>query len=234
VWLAEECKRLWKTVQHPEADLTVWEAWELERLSLMPNGKPFDGFVEHTKRVSPTCLVTFERNRYSVPAAFSNRPVSLRAYAAKIIIVADGKVVAEHDRDISRDHGPGNTIYNWRHYLAVVQRKPGALRNGAPFAEMPAAFRKLQNILLKRPGGDREMVDILALVLLHDEQSVITAVELAIEAGTPSKQIILNTLSRLLDSSPAPLIEAPQALSLEIEPMADFSRYDRLRQQRSN
>lgn len=38
---------------------------------------PFDGFVEHTKRVSPTCLITFERNRYSVPAAFANRAVGL-------------------------------------------------------------------------------------------------------------------------------------------------------------
>ena len=69
--------------------------------------------------------------------------------------------------------GPGQTIYDWRHYLAVVQRKPGALRNGAPFAELPAAFRTLQQHLLKKPGGDREMVEILALVLQHDEQAVL-------------------------------------------------------------
>ncbi|MRW94948.1 IS21 family transposase, partial [Duganella sp. FT80W] len=149
-------------------------------------------------------------------------------------IVADGKIMAEHERDITRDHGPGHTIYNWRHYLAVVQRKPGALRNGAPFVEMPAPFRKLQSILLKRSGGDREMVDILALVLLHDEKHVLAAVEHAIEAGTPSKQIILNTLSRLLDGSPAPLIDAPQALALDVEPIADFGRYDQLRQRRNN
>ena len=44
---------------------------------------PFDGFVEHTKRVSPTCLIALERNRYSsVPALFANRPVSARVYAA--------------------------------------------------------------------------------------------------------------------------------------------------------
>jgi hypothetical protein len=54
----------------------------------------------------------------------------------------------------------------WRHYLAVVQRKPSALRNGVPFAELPDAFRALQQYFLKKPGGDREMVDILALVLL--------------------------------------------------------------------
>jgi hypothetical protein len=65
-------------------------------------------------------------------------------------------------RDRSHDR-PGQTIYDWRHYLAVVQRKPGALRNGAPFAELPEAFPALQQYLLKKPGGDREMVDILAL-----------------------------------------------------------------------
>ena len=60
---------------------------------------------------------------------------------------------------------PGRTVYDWRHYLSVIQRKPGALRNGAPFAEFPPAFKQLQSVLLKRPGGDREMVDILALVI---------------------------------------------------------------------
>ena len=39
------------------------------------------------------------------------------------------------------------------------------IQDGAPFAEMPEAFRRLQAQLLRRPGGEREMVDILALVL---------------------------------------------------------------------
>ena len=55
-----------------------------------------------------------------------------------------------------------NTVFDWRHYLAVLQRKPGALRNGAPFTELPLAFRTLQQRMLKTPGGDREMVEILA------------------------------------------------------------------------
>ena len=63
----------------------------------------------------------------------------------------------------------------------------GSLRNGAPFAELPPAFRALQQRMLKTPGGDREMVEILALVLQHDEQTVLTAVELALEAGAPNK-----------------------------------------------
>ncbi|SEN34998.1 hypothetical protein SAMN05216227_10121, partial [Pseudorhodobacter antarcticus] len=94
---------------------------------------------------------------------------------------------------------PGRVIYDWRHYLAVVQRKPGALRNGAPFVEMPEPFRVLQAKMLRQPGGDREMVDILSLVLHHDEQAVLCAVEMALEAGVPTKTHVLNLLHRLLD-----------------------------------
>jgi hypothetical protein len=126
---------------------------------------------------------------------------------------------------------PGRTIYDWRHYLAVIQRKPGALRNGAPFADFPEAFRQLQRHLLKQPGGDREMVEILALILHHDEQAVLCAVELALSDGAPTKTHVLNLLHRLIDgkSAPAGTIEAPAALALNREPRADVERYDALR-----
>ena len=162
----------------------------------MPLPQAFDGFVEKSKRVSPTCLISFDRNRYSVPASFANRPVSLRIYPERLVIAAEGQILCEHARLIQRSHDvPPRTIYDWRHYLAVVQRKPGALRNGAPFAELPKAFRQLQDHMLRRPGGDREMVDILALVLHHDEQAVLTAVELALEGGVPTKTHVLNMVS---------------------------------------
>jgi hypothetical protein len=59
----------------------------------MPLSRPFDGFVEYAKRVSPTCLAHVERNRYSVPASFANRPVSVRVYPERIIIAAEGQIV---------------------------------------------------------------------------------------------------------------------------------------------
>lgn len=230
-WLADQCVLLWQQIRHPEQEGTIWEAWSAERPHLMPVGQPFDGYVEHAKRVSPTCLVNFERNRYSVPASFANRPVSLHVYPERLVFVAEGQVIAEHVRHINRDHRQlhGRTFYDWHHYLSVIQRKPGALRNGAPFAELPEGFRQLQAILLRRPDGAREMVDILALVLLHDEQDVLAAVELALEAGVPSKQTILNLLSRLLEQSPIPPVNAPQAFALQVEPLANVDRYDRLR-----
>jgi transposase len=231
-WLESRCKTLWREIVHGKLPGTVADVWEQERPTLMPMPRPFDGFVEHTKRVSPTCLLHFERNRYSVPASYANRPVSLRVYADRLVVAAEGQIVCEHARLIDRRHDVGGrTVYDWRHYLAVLQRKPGALRNGAPFAELPPAFKRLQAMLLRQLGGDREMVEILALVLHHDEQAVLAAVELALEAGVPTKTHVLNVLHRLLEGQPAPAapVTAPQALRLVNEPQANVLRYDQLR-----
>ena len=43
------------------------------------------------------------------------------------------------------------------------------------------------------------MVDIPAIVLHHDEQAVLAAVEMALVAGVPTKTQMLNLLHRLLD-----------------------------------
>jgi transposase len=230
-WLEQRCRALWTEVPHPEQrPRTIAEVHEDERAALMAMPPPFDGFVESTKRVSPTCLVVFDYNRYSVPATFANRVVSLRAYADRIVLVAEAQVIAEHRRVFNRGHArPGHTVYDWRHYLAVVQRKPGALRNGAPFAQLPQSFKRLQRVLMKREGGDREMADILALVLHHDEALVEKAVSEAIHSEVISKTHILNRLSRLLDTPPPAALEPPPALTLREEPLANTERYDHLR-----
>ena len=52
-------------------------------------------------------------------------------------------------------------------YLPVLARKPGALRNGAPFREweLPTPIRRVQRKLERQPGGDRQMVDIPGAIL---------------------------------------------------------------------
>jgi hypothetical protein len=233
-WLEERCFELWRQTAHGKQPGTIADVWAEEQAALMPLPVAFDGFIELSKRVSPTCLISFERNRYSVPASFANRPVSLRIYHDRLVVAAEGTILCEHARVIQRSHHlPAKTIYDWRHYLAVVQRKPGALRNGAPFLELPPAFRQLQDHMLRKPGGDREMVDILALVLHHDEQAVLTAVELALAEGVPTKTHVLNLLHRLVDGKVVggPPLDTPQALALHREPQANVERYDGLRAQ---
>lgn len=140
-------------------------------------------------------------------------------------------MIAEHTRVFTRDHtAAGKTVYDWRHYLAVVQRKPGALRNGAPFTELPASFKRLQSRWLTRPGGDRDMVGVLALVLHHDEQLVEQAIKRALSGGYVSKQHVINTLMRLLEGDKPSPVSAPPALKLVTEPQANTQRYDALRE----
>ena len=211
-WLEQRCQALWQSTPHPEfKDRTIAVVWGEEQSHLMALPAAFDGFVEHAKRVTSTCLITFDNNRYSVPATFANRPVSLRVYADRLVMVAEAQVIAEHGRVFTRDHSrQGQTIYDWRHYLSVVQRKPGALRNEAPFQQLPDAFKQLQSQLLKHIGGDRDMVDVLALVLQHEEHQVEQAITMALSCGSVSKQHVINCLNRLLDvPRPAPLTTPP-------------------------
>jgi len=232
-WLEGRCIALWSETPHRLLPGSIGDVWKAEKPTLMALPPAFDGFVEQSKRVSPTCLVTFERNRYSVPASFANRPVRLHVYPERIKIVAEGQVICTHERIIDRSRRkPSRVIYNWRHYLAVIQRKPGALRNGAPFTQMPESFRLLQDQMLRKEGGDRDMVDILSLVLHHDESTVLCAVELALEAGVPTKTHILNLLHRLIDGKQTnlPEVDPPDALTLETAPKANVDRYDDLRQ----
>jgi hypothetical protein len=99
--------------------------------------------------------------------------------------------------------------------------------------ELPAAFRQLQDQMLRRPGGDREMVDILALVMHHDEQAVLVAVEMALAEGVATKTHVLNLLHRLVDGKTVggPPLDTPQALVMRREPRANVERYDGLRAQ---
>jgi transposase len=127
-WLAERCRQLWTELRHPDhRQFTVAEMLELEREQMMPMTTPFDGYVEKPARVSSTCLVSVARNRYSVPCELVDQMVSTRLYPTRVVVVAGDAVVADHQRQSDK----GKVRYDWRHYIPLVQRKPGALRNGS-------------------------------------------------------------------------------------------------------
>ena len=53
----------WGRTPHGTLAGTIAEVWALEKATLMATPPAFDGFVEQSKRVSQTCLISFERNR---------------------------------------------------------------------------------------------------------------------------------------------------------------------------
>ena len=224
-WLANECTAAWSDLRHPEwPQLSLADVFEEERGRLMPLPRPFDGYVEHSVRVSSTALVTYQRNRYSVPSEHAHGIISLHVYPSELVMIADGQEVARHVRSFERDR----TFYDWQHYIPLLERKPGALRNGAPFATLPEPLLRLRQHLLAHPGGDRVMAQILAAVPVHGVEAVQVAADLALESGRPSGEHVLNVLARLKGSGKAPE-QVATALQLQEEPLADVQRYDDLR-----
>jgi hypothetical protein len=117
------------------------------------------------------------------------------------------------------------------HYVPILSRKPGALRNGAPFKDwvLPAALERVRRKLRGSDDGDRQMVAILAAVLTDGLPAVEAACAEALAEGVHSASVILNILARKKDPAPAVTIMTPDALRLRHAPVADCSRYDSLR-----
>ena len=227
-WLAERCRALWREIRHPEhRQFSVAEMLELEQAHLMPMPAPFDGYVEKPARVTGTCLVSIARNRYSVPCELAGQMVSTRLYPTSVMVVADDAIVARHDRLTEY----GKTRYDWQHYIPLLERKPGALRNGAPFADMPEPLQRLRRALLRDEGGDRVMAKVLAMVPRAGLEAILTAVERAFEAAPPSGRVslehVINVLGRL-NAPPLPP-NAETQLRVSEPPLANTARYDSLR-----
>ncbi|MBN8440210.1 MAG: IS21 family transposase [Thauera sp.] len=227
-WLMDKTVAYARAHAHPERpDKTIWEAFDEERPKLVPYRGQFDGFHSLPAAVSKTCLVRFDNNKYSVSASAVGRPVEINAYADRIVIRQDGRAVAEH----ARCYGRGETIYDAWHYVPVLARKPGALRNGAPFKDwvLPAALERVRRKLAGSDDGDRQMVKILSAVLTDGLQGVEAACVEALAENVHSADVILNILARRRDPGPSATIMTPEALTLRQAPIADCSRYDQLR-----
>jgi hypothetical protein len=142
----------------------------------VPYAGRFDGFHAVPASVSKTCLVRFDNNKYSVAASAVGRPVEIRAYAERIELRQDGRLVGEHDRCFGRDR----TVFDPWHYVPVLARKPGALRNGAPFKDwvLPAALDRIRRKLASADDGGRQMVGILTAVLSDGLPAVSRAADL--------------------------------------------------------
>ena len=227
-YLFERCVDEAQKRRHPEyREQTVFEVFDAERKVLIPYPGPFDGYRTQLATVSKTCLVRFDHNHYSVMAAAVGRPVEVQAYAERVVIRQDGHVVADH----ARRFGRGQSAYDPWHYLPVLAKKPGALRNGAPFKgwALPEAIAAMQQQLVKAKDGDRQMVDILSAVLSDGLDRVEAACAEALRDGAASRDVVLNVLARRHAPAPPKNIVTPHALVLSELPRADCERYDRLR-----
>ena len=227
-YLLTRCLELANKRHHPEQkDRTIMQVFEQdERAALRAMTPLFDGYLQRCCKVSSTCLVTFDRNRYSVDCRYAHHTVNVKAYARKVIITAKEQVIGEHIRQFGRD----KTMFSPWHYVPLLERKPGALRNGAPFYDwdLPEGIQKIREALMKKTGGDKECVAVLLSISQHGLEAVNVACDLALNDKVISADYILNVLSRLQPTPPQMVITTPAHLTLKIEPLSDCNRYDEL------
>ena len=225
--LQQQCQLIAEKRHHPEyQELTIEAVFQEERTSFRELIQPFDGYKEISTLVHSTCLIHFDRNRYSVDCAYANKTVTLKVYALTIEVFADNEHIGGHQRVFGRN----KTLFNPWHYLPLLERKPGALRNGAPFKDwqLPPAILKVKNILMKRRGGDRECVDVLLAMSEHGVEDVAIACELAITEQVVSRDYIINALHRLRPTAQPQATTIPSTLKLKEEPTSNCHKYNLL------
>lgn len=207
-------------------DRTIDEVYLEDLAQCRPLMAPFDGYSEKILKVSTTCLVQYDGNRYCVPARYAGKLITLRAYADRLVFIGGHEMVAEHSRRFGRDQSYFET---W-HYLPILKRKPGALRNGAPFKDwaLPQSMEHIRVRYLKRPGGDRDFVELLLLAQQHDLQTINRACEAALRDGTGQLSIITNLVHRLTEQQPPTPLNVANYPGLTTLPKANYQRYDTL------
>jgi transposase len=209
-WLATRCLELAGRKHPAEAGRTIANCFAQEGPSLRAITAPFDGYVEQMLRVSSTCLVRVDRNRYSAPACFAGKAVSVR---------------------LSADQVRDQLICDPWHYLPVLEKKPGSLRNGVPFLEwdLPVPIQMVRDRILKQPKGDRAFVELLLVAREVGLYPLQVACEMTLELGVITAAVVMNELRRLTAPPRPSDISLPDQLRLQVEPIADCGRYDHLR-----
>lgn len=225
-WLADRCRILAAGHRHPEfKERTVAQVFAEEQPYLLEVASPLEGFKEIPVRVSSTALVCYDNNRYSVNAAAVGRTVMLRAYATRIVVADEGVVIGEHLRVFGRN----KVSYDPWHYLGVLQRKPGALRNGAPFKdwELPPPLVAIREALGTHADGDRQFVGILGAIATYGLDAVSAACSEALSVKAASRDVVLNILCRNCDDALTPALAPSVNLPvLKSPPLSDCGRYD--------
>lgn len=212
------------THKHPDfKDKTIYEVYEGEKEFLIPYRGEFTAYKLHPTIVSPTCLVNYDTNSYSVECAYVGLSVQIKAYAWELIILHQGNIIGKHKRLFDKYQH----IYDPWHYVPVLERKPGALRNGAPFKELlnnlPLPLKEFRNKLNLHKNADKEFIEILLYVTKYGLAAVSNACAEALKIGSCSTSLIKNYLSPQITP-----VEHITVFELQEVPRTDCTQYNHI------
>ena len=164
---------------------------EQERSSLRPlPSQRFEARRIVVADASSMSLVRFDTNDYSVPTAYAHQPITVVGGVDEVRLVCRDQMVARHPRHWGR-HQP---IYNPIHYLALLERKPGALDYARPLEawQLPVAFGILRRRLENEWGspGTREFIKVLRLLERATLLELHVAVKQSLEIGVTTSDAV--------------------------------------------
>jgi transposase len=192
--------------------------------------KPFEAQRIENCQANSLSLVRFDRNDYSVPTAHAHHPVVGVGGIERVRLVVQDQVVAEHQRDWDKE----NVHYNPVHYLALLERKPGALDFGKPFDDwdLPEGLGVLRRRLEGELGNDgrREFIKVLRLLESCELGELARAVDRALEIGALTVEAIRLLLQ---DGRETPMkyfrLDGHPHLQGHVVPPPKLAVYDALR-----
>jgi transposase len=233
--LKSMCVEWSKTMKHPEfSNKTVWDVYQEEKSYLIPYRGECTSYRLYATVVSSMSTVMYDTNVYSVECAYVGRHVQIKPLAWQIIILHYGKIIGQHLRSFERNA----KIYNPWHYVPALERKPGALRNGAPFKELmdtlPLVFRQVQSRLCHHKDGDKQFIKILLLVMKYGLDTVGQACLEAIATGGCSVDLVESYLLKSVSNATVETagINGSEVnskyIQLKTPPDADCSIYNRI------
>lgn len=170
---------------------TKGELLEEERKSLLPLPKQrFEGRRIETTTVSSLSLARFDCNDYSVPTEYAHHPVTAVGGISEVRFVVNDRLVARHRRCWKKEM----TFFEPVHYLALLERKPGALDFARPLSGMtlPGGFDVLRRRLESELGavGTREFIKVLRLLERATPTQLSDAVDHALSIGATSSDAV--------------------------------------------
>ena len=170
----------------------------------------FDACDRRDGRATSQALVRYKNNDYSVPARYAHQTVTVKGYVDTVVIACAGDEIARH----KRSYETADFIFDPLHYLAVLERKVGALDQAAPLQgwDLPKEFATLRRLLEARlsaknrsAAGKREYVQVLRLLETFPLASVHGAVRDALRLRALSYDAVKHLTLCRVENRPAKL-----------------------------
>ncbi|MFH0980687.1 MAG: IS21 family transposase [Planctomycetota bacterium] len=191
--LAQDClAELDRTDREGQSYRALWEA-EKPCLLTLP-AEAFPACQERSSIVDKESLVQFDGHRYSVPVRWAYHPCVLKGFVDRVELYCQHQCVAVH----RRSYGPERFVLEPRHYLPLLERKPGCLDQARPFQGNPWGedFALLRRELEYRLGdeGTRQFIRALLLLTEHPEDEVRQAVGVCVRRRAFSVEAVVAAM----------------------------------------